>query len=1019
MATYTCCTGQTECNHIITIGYLKSFIGTDIKNAGGVTVYVNTTQPDSYVPTYSELTSGTLIPQFVDGGNGRWHSSIDGITVKGTYASNQNVKQEDLVLTYTRINSFSVSAGKTSFSECADSTNVCATYTLTKTIKQMNSSCTVTSTTSTNSDTTCKMSFSTNCNWLSLSTCSSNCVTASAEKNGTWSSSQRSCTVTASLTYKGTNYSDSVTITQRPLTGSYSVYEGRHYTGTVITDHDALTQNTCTGATVTASATAYYYDRYKWKDSCNEVYEYNYDDRYGSEAAGSDSYTFAPVYCPTESQTDSYTMTIIYQGHSDSITFYQVCYQECETCEDYITYGSCNGTASVGECGGEVTVSCEMPATIHHKAWNATGQCVETGTTPTSYTQSIRVIIPENTTQLPQTHPGSEKTEEGGTINYTITQSAGPCGGCGEENSAFTYSDVTVNCSAHTNEEISVPYTCVITPSVAACSSTTVTGVSGYTINIPCNTESTIRDYSQGDWTIHQAAGPCCPTGDTFVYSNLTIPCTGTPATSMSANYTQYHLNPDGTTSVITSANSVSVSAQACNPDSNTKTIQTGHSGATLGEATPTIIQEAGPCCCNCDNLIVCDSYEVGSTGALNVQVGYFNADTCVTGLTVTSSENWLRGLSANANGTITGSYDDNPSPNPERTTTVTVTGSDGTRTCTKQYTLKQFATTCETDSCTCYVVSNATGSANSTATSTSVTWSYTAITWTTASTCVVSSSKTEGTSSTTVTFAAATCNDYTKNGSFVWTGHKACITSGCGSNDITVNWSVAQQRPADCDCDCSALTFSEESLYWTWDLTTPKTVTATSSPSNCVTNMTFGNLNNFTVEGEDDKIIITPNGRNTTNSAITEILTVSFTSGTHTDCTKVINLSQAAPPCQSASCICYAITNSSTSSTESITCDSTSVTLSWNYEERRITSGYDCSVSSQVINTGSESVRVTFSPNTNGTSSVTRNGSYTWNGHNKCGNNSCTSETITIPWSVTLPPCGCDCSDIRLTKES
>jgi hypothetical protein len=182
---------------------------------------------------------------------------------------------------------------------------------------------------------------------------------------------------------------------------------------------------------------------------------------------------------------------------------------------------------------------------------------------------------------------------------------------------------------------------------------------------------------------------------------------------------------------------------------------------------------------------------------------------------------------------------------------------------------------------------------------------------------------------------------------------------------------------------------------------------------------MTFGNLNNFTVEGEDDKIIITPNGRNTTNSAITEILTVSFTSGTHTDCTKVINLSQAAPPCQSASCICYAITNSSTSSTESITCDSTAVTLSWNYEERRITSGYDCSVSSQVINTGSESVRVTFSPNTNGTSSVTRNGSYTWTGHNKCGNNSCTSETITIPWSVTLPPCGCDCSDIRLTKES
>ena len=698
MATYTCCTGQTECNHIITIGYLKSFIGTDIKNAGGVTVYVNTTQPDSYVPTYSELTSGTLIPQFVDGGSGNWHSSIDGITVKGIYASNQNVKQEDLVLTYTRINSFSVSAGKTSFSECADSTNVCATYTLTKTIKQMNSSCTVTSATSTDSDTTCKMSFSTNCNWLSLSTCSSNCVTASAGKNGTWSSNQRSCTVTASLTYKGSNYSDSVTITQSPLTGSYSVYEGRHYTGTVITDHDALTQNTCTGATVTASATAYYYDRYKWKDSCNEVYEYNYDDRYGSEAAGSSSYTFEPVYCPTESQTDSYTMTITYQGHSDSVTFYQVCSQECNECKDFTTYGSCNGTVAVDECGGEVTVSCEMPATIHHKAWDGTGQCIETGTTPTSYTQSIKVIIPENTTQLPQTYTGSEETEKGGTINYTITQSAGPCGGCGEEYTTYSYSDVSVNCSAHTNEQITVSYTATTTFDVAACAPIISYGNSAYTItSIPCNPDNVIKDYPQEGFTIHQAAGPCCPTGDTFIYDNLTIRCTGTPATSMSANYTQYHLNPDGTTSVITGANSVSVSTQACNPDSNTKTIQIGHSGATLGEATPTIIQEAGPCCCSCDDLVVCDSYAVSSPGATNGQVGSFNSDTCVTGLTVTASmmtpNNWISNLSANADGTITGTYGENTSPTNPKTAIITVTGSDGTTTCTKTYRLTQLTT--------------------------------------------------------------------------------------------------------------------------------------------------------------------------------------------------------------------------------------------------------------------------------------------------------------------------------------
>lgn len=574
MATYTCCTGQTECNHIITIGYLKSFIGTDIKNTGGTTVYVNTSQPDSYVPTYSELTGGTLIPQFVDGGSGRWHSSIDGITVKGTYASNQNVKQEDLVLTYTRFYDFSVSAGKTSFSECSDSTSVCATYTLAKTIKQMNSSCTVTSTTSTGSDTTCKMSFSTSCNWMSLGSCSSNCVTASAGKNGSWTANSRSCIVTASVTYKGSNYSDSVTITQDALTGSYSVYEGRHYTGTVITDHDALTQNTCNSITVTASATAYYYDRYKWKDSCGQVYEYNYDDRYSSESAGSDSYTFPPIYCPTTSKTNSYEMTISYEGYSDSVTFYQVCSQECEECKDFNTYGSCNGEANADKCGGEVTVSCSMPTVIHHKAWNSTGQCVETGTTETAYTQSITVIVPENTTQSAQTHTGSMTTVEGGTINYTIHQEVGPCGGCGDEFSAFTYSDVNVHCSAHTNEQISVPFTCIITHSVAACSAETVHGSSAYTINIACNDTTSVKDYTEGGalgtFTVHQAAGPCCPFE--CHCTDLTL-----STTSLSWDYDS------------TSSSTVTISALACIQNIALGTPLPSHFTATLNGRTLTV----------------------------------------------------------------------------------------------------------------------------------------------------------------------------------------------------------------------------------------------------------------------------------------------------------------------------------------------------------------------------------------------------------------------------------------------
>jgi hypothetical protein len=165
----------------------------------------------------------------------------------------------------------------------------------------------------------------------------------------------------------------------------------------------------------------------------------------------------------------------------------------------------------VDECGGEVTVSCLIPTTIHHKAWNDLGECVETSTTETSYTQTISVVIPENTTQSAQTYTGTKTTEEGGIINYTIYQAAGPCGCCGKSHTTYAYADVNVNCSAHTNEEISVSYTAVTTFDVEACTPITTYGNSGCTINIPCNETTSTKDYPQAGFTVHQGAGPCCP----------------------------------------------------------------------------------------------------------------------------------------------------------------------------------------------------------------------------------------------------------------------------------------------------------------------------------------------------------------------------------------------------------------------------------------------------------------------------------------------------------------------------
>ena len=105
---------QTECYRVVTIGYLKSFIGTNVQNsANGSTISISRTD-DTYCHTYSELTGGTIIQTWSQGNTP--NGDRDGITVNsaavlgGNYANNQLVDQRDLGLKYTRFKSFSVSS---------------------------------------------------------------------------------------------------------------------------------------------------------------------------------------------------------------------------------------------------------------------------------------------------------------------------------------------------------------------------------------------------------------------------------------------------------------------------------------------------------------------------------------------------------------------------------------------------------------------------------------------------------------------------------------------------------------------------------------------------------------------------------------------------------------------------------------------------------------------------------------------------------------------------------------------
>jgi hypothetical protein len=170
MAVVECCTGQNECTLVVTIGYLKSFIGSNIQTTGGTTVSVRTPagKDDSYVPTYTELTNGSILPKFVDGGTNKWASNVDGITIlnASSYAGNQSVKQTDLTMTYTRFKSLTITVSKSTFSECGDNATLNYTYTLTKHTKYMKNNCTNDTTSSDGRDTNASISYVTSRSWL-------------------------------------------------------------------------------------------------------------------------------------------------------------------------------------------------------------------------------------------------------------------------------------------------------------------------------------------------------------------------------------------------------------------------------------------------------------------------------------------------------------------------------------------------------------------------------------------------------------------------------------------------------------------------------------------------------------------------------------------------------------------------------------------------------------------------------------------------------------------------------------
>jgi len=282
MANSCCQESYTECNKLVTIGYLKTFVGSLIQNTtNGSPMSVNSSD-DSYCPTYGDLVGGSLIQNHVAAASGRWSDDVDGITVGGSYASNECVRQEDLSLTYTRFKSLTSSASTTTIGACGGDSTMSYTYTLTRTKKEMNGSCTVDTTNTDGTDTNSeKVTYASSNNAFSVIKPTISVGKNEPTSNCPASAASRNTVISTKVTFRGTeHFATNITITQSALGGSYVFYRSSSssYTANSYGSWESYEPSGCEGGDYGRCRDVYRdtytttWDIENWRDNCETNY---------------------------------------------------------------------------------------------------------------------------------------------------------------------------------------------------------------------------------------------------------------------------------------------------------------------------------------------------------------------------------------------------------------------------------------------------------------------------------------------------------------------------------------------------------------------------------------------------------------------------------------------------------------------------------------------------------------------------------------------------------------------------
>ena len=593
----SCCPGVTECEHVITIGFLNTFIGSDIQDSNGNAT--SAAGDNTYCPTYSELTGGTLIQNWKKGATP--NEDRDGIVIGGSYASNECVRREDLSMKYTRFKSLDVSASPLEIDACSGCSTLSFAHLYNRYEKKLNGSCEGSASPSVEeaSDTVSgHVSYSSSNNVFSVN--GNQVCVGKNNPNNNGRSNSRSTVITAKITFRGTNHTDTVTITQAGLTGTYKFWYSTYST------HDNGV--TCTGgpnfgcAGGSYGATAYYYrddwDVYRYQDKCGTNYDSDTEqrNRVNNQYRVYDTYSGSfPDNTGTGGPAD--TDSVSWPGYGSCSWSQSYCPPpDCPNCDcDDIVWGYGTASDTVDCTGGTVRFrNVTIPGTaITYTYDEETSACTVT-TAATSETRSTSVSIGCNMTTSPKTYTGTKDN-----ISYSISQPAGPC--C-TPSVTYQYETVSLTCEAHENESVRAKFTAV---TVDECCSTTypTAYTEYYTVNVGCNSGSTRyltdSEKSNAPFLVRQAGNSTC-----------CIP--------------------------------------ACNCDTANLNVAVTSAGASIPAS--------------------------GYTNSTTL--GTYNNSTCLTGVTATSSENWITNISV-SNGNVNATVQSNSSTENERTGIITVSGVD------------------------------------------------------------------------------------------------------------------------------------------------------------------------------------------------------------------------------------------------------------------------------------------------------------------------------------------------------